>query len=80
MNIDYKTVSKTLVARLKDILPKIKSSEQSACVNNRFIGENGKLILDIIKKQYLKAISFEVESYIVAIDLKKAFDSLTILV
>ena len=49
LNIDYKTVSKTLAARLKDILPKIKSSEQSACVTNRFIGENGKLILDISK-------------------------------
>ena len=49
MNIDYKTVSKELAARLKDILPKIISSEQSACVTNRFIGENGKLISDISK-------------------------------
>ena len=49
LSIDYKTVSKALVARLKDILPKIKSSEQSACVTNRFIGENGKLISDISK-------------------------------
>ena len=78
--IDYKTVSKALVARLKDILPKIKSSEQSACVTNRFIDENGKLISDISEVQYLKAISFEVESYIVAMDIKKAFDSLSILV
>ena len=49
LNIDYKTVSKELAARLKDILPKIISSEQSACVTNRFIGENGKLISDISK-------------------------------
>ena len=49
LNVDYKTVSKALAARLKDILPKIISSEQSACVTNRFIGENGKLILDINK-------------------------------
>ena len=49
LNIDYKTVSKALAARLKDILPKIISSEQSACVTNRFIGENEKLISDISK-------------------------------
>ena len=49
MNFDYKTVSKALAARLKDILSKIISSEQSACVTNRFISENGKLISDISK-------------------------------
>ena len=49
LNVDYKTVLKALVARLKDILPKVISSDQSACVTNRFIGENGKLISDISK-------------------------------
>ena len=49
LNVDYKTVLKALAARLKDILPKVISSDQSACVTNRFIGENGKLISDISK-------------------------------
>ena len=49
LNVDFKTVLKALAARWKGIVPKVKSSDQSACVTNRFIGENGKLISDISK-------------------------------
>ena len=49
LNVDYKTVLKALAARLKNILPKVISSDQYAGVTNRFIGENGKLISDISK-------------------------------
>ena len=49
MNVDCKIVSKALAARLKDIIPNIISSEQSAYVKNRFIGENGRLVSDIIE-------------------------------
>ena len=49
LNVDYKTVLKALAARLKKILPKVLSSDQYACVTNRFIAENGKLISDISK-------------------------------
>ena len=70
MNVDYKIVSKA--ARLKDILPKIISSEKSAYVKNRFIGENGRLISDIIEVADL----FNIEGYTVAMDIEKAFDSL----
>ena len=38
-NVDYKIVWKVLAARLKDILPKIISSEQSAYVKNMVVGE-----------------------------------------
>ena len=79
-SVDYKTVSKALAARLKDILPKTTSSEQSACVTNRFIGENGKLISDISKVAIFESYIVEVEIYIIAMDLERAFDSLTILV
>ena len=79
-SVDYKTVSKALAARLKDILPKTTSSEQSACVTNKFIGENGKLISDISKVAIFESYIVEVEIYIVAMDLERAFDSLTILV
>ena len=72
MNVDYKIVSKALPTRLKDIIPKIISSEQSAYVKNRFIGENRRLILDIIEVADL----FNIESYIVTMDIEKAFDSL----
>ena len=72
MSVDYKIVLKALAARLKDILPKIISSEQSAYVRNRFIGENGSLIPDITEAADL----FNIEGNIVAMDIEKAFDSL----
>ena len=71
-NVDYKIVSKALAARLKNVLPKIISSEQSAYVKNRFIGENGRLISDIIEVAYL----FNIEGYIVPMDIEKVFNSL----
>ena len=72
LNFDYKIVTKALAARLKDILPKIISSEQSAYVKNWFIGENGRLISDIIEVPHL----FNIEGYIVTMNIEKAFDSL----
>ena len=72
MNVDYKIVSKAPAATLKDILPKTISSEQSAYVKNRFIVENGRLISDIIEVADL----FNIEGYIVTMDIEKAFDSL----
>ena len=57
---------------MKDILPKIISSRQSAYVKNRFIGENGRLISDITEVADL----FNIEGYIVTMDIEKAFDSL----
>ena len=72
MNVDYKIVSKALAARSKDILPKTISSEQSAYFKNKFIGENGRLISDIIEVADL----FNIEGYIVTMDIEKAFDSL----
>ena len=69
---NWRPISKALAARLKDILPKIISSEQSAYVKNRFIGENGRLISDIIEVADL----FNIEDYVVTMDIEKAFDSL----
>ena len=72
MNVNYKIVLKVHAARLKDIFPKIISSEQYAYVKNRFIGENGRLISDITEVADL----FNIEGYIVTMDIEKAFDSL----
>ena len=42
-------------------------------MKNRFIGEGGKLISDILKMSE----SFNLKGYIVTIDYEKAFDSLS---
>ena len=48
LNVDAKLISKTLALRLKDVLPSIVSTNQTAYVKNRFISESGRLISDIM--------------------------------
>ena len=53
-------------------MPTLISSQQTAYVKNRFIGESGRLISDIIE------ISgwFNITGFLVTMDIEKAFDSL----
>ena len=72
LNVDQKILSKTLAGRLKEILPKLKSPGQTAYVENRFIGESGRLIADILETCDREKL----EGLLLAIDIEKAFDSL----
>ena len=70
LNVDYKILSKVLAERLKSVLPEIINGDQRGCVPGRFIGENIRLIDDLI---------FEVENstenpIILMLDQEKAFD------
>ena len=47
LNVDLKIISKALATRLKTVLPSITSLEQTAYIEKRFLGENGRLISDI---------------------------------
>ena len=72
LNADQKLISKTLAARLKKVLPFLIDPGQTAYVNGRFLGESGRLVVDIIETCDLE----ELEGYLVAIDFEKVFDSL----
>ena len=50
LNVNYKIVSKALATRLKETLPDLISCQQTAYVKNWFIGEESKLISDILEK------------------------------
>ena len=65
-------MSKAISNKLKAVLPKSISSQQTTYVKNRFIGENGILISDIIE------ISdwFNIGGFLVTMDTEIAFDSL----
>lgn len=70
--MDYKIISNTLAARLKDVLPDLIPLQETAYVANRFILESNWLIsnpLEISDK-------LKINSYLVTIDTDKAFDSL----
>ena len=48
LNVDLKIISKAFASRLKTVLPSIIPSKQTAYIENRFIGESGRLISDIL--------------------------------
>ena len=72
LNVDTKIISKALSEKMKEVLPSLISYEQTAYIKNRFIGESGRLISDIIDI----CSSYNIEGYLVTMDIEKAFDSL----
>ena len=72
LNVDTKIISKAIALRLKNVLPSIISTNQTAYVNKRCISESGRLISDILEicdKQ-------KIGGFLVTMDIEKAFDSL----
>ena len=72
LNVDYKIATKALASRLKKVLPTVTNDAQTGYIKGRFIGENIRLISDIIHftaEQNLEGIAL-------FIDFEKAFDGL----
>jgi hypothetical protein len=72
LNVDLKIISKVLANRLKTVLNKIITSEQTAYVKDRFIGEGTRLLSDILEL----TDDLKIGALLVTIDFQKAFDSL----
>ena len=72
LNTDYKILTSALAKRLQHILPKIINSDQSAYIKGRFIGQNIRLVNDIIELSQDQNTS----GAILFLDFEKAFDSL----
>ena len=43
LNVDYKTVSKAIASRIKNVFPALIHSDQSGFMKDRFIGQNIRL-------------------------------------
>ena len=71
-NVDTKILSKDISNKLKTALPTLISSQQTTYVKNRFIGESGRLISNIIEISGC----FNITGFLVTMDIEKAFDSL----
>ena len=54
------------------MLPSIISSEQTAYIKKRFIGERGRLISDILSVTN----NLKIKGYLVTMDIENAFNSL----
>ena len=70
--MDYKIASKALALRLKKVLPAIINNTQTGYVEESFIGENIRLISDILNF----TADRDIEGIALFIDFEKAFDSL----
>jgi hypothetical protein len=71
-NIDYKILASTIANRLQKVIHKIISPEQTAYIKNRYMGENIRLLLDIM--DYTKTNNEA--GILLFLDFQKAFDSL----
>ncbi|KAG7587392.1 Reverse transcriptase domain [Arabidopsis thaliana x Arabidopsis arenosa] len=71
-NVLYKVISKILANRLKTILPKFISPNQSAFIKDRLLMENLVLATEIIKDYHKVSVS---PRCAMKIDISKAFDS-----
>ena len=72
LNVDYKILAKALANRLTKYLPRLIDEDQTGYVKQRFIGNNIRIIEDIMiytKQNNIKGI-------MLSIDLEKAFDFL----
>ena len=49
LNADYKIAAKVIANRLKGVLNSVICSDQTGFLSNRYIGENVRLVLDIIE-------------------------------
>ena len=70
LNTDLKLISKALATRLKDILPDLISSNQTA-----YITESGRLIYDV----HETASILNKKGFLVTVNNEKAFDSVGVL-
>ncbi len=70
LNCDYKILEKVFANRLKHVISKIIKEDQKAYVKNRYIGDNARLMEDII----FECESNETDGAIILIDQSKAYD------
>ena len=72
LNVTYKIASSCIGNRIRNVLPTIISYDQSGFMSDRFVGDNTRLVYDILN--YAKVT--KKDGIIVLIDTEKAFDSL----
>ena len=73
LNTDYKILTKLLANRLQNVIHKIVSEDQTGYIKNRYIGENIRTVIDVIKYTSLKKIP----GLLLFIDFEKAFDTVS---
>ena len=71
LNVDYKIASKAIASRIKKMLPLLIHPDQSGFMKDRFIGQNIRLINDVLEQTVLQ----NVPGILLQLDFRKAFDT-----
>ena len=72
LNVDYKIASKVIAKRIERVLPSLIHPDQTGFMKGRYIGQNIRLINDIIQQTELQKIP----GILLLLDFQKAFDTL----
>ena len=72
LNTDYKILTKALAIRLQKVIPSIINYDQVGYIKDRYIGENVRIIFDLLKYCDIN----EIEAFLIQVDFEKAFDSI----
>lgn len=73
LNVVYKIGSSCIANRLKCVLPSLISEDQTGFIMNRYLGDNIRLIYDLIN--YLNCLNKP--GLLILLDFQKAFDTLS---
>ena len=73
LNVIYKLASSVIANRLKTVLNRIKNEDQKGFISGRFIGENIRLIYDIL----FETKEQNIPGSLLSIDFQQAFDSVS---
>ena len=73
LNTVYKIASGSIANRIKQVLDKLISTDQTGFIEGRFIGENTRLVYDLLQFTEEKHIP----GLLLLIDFEKAFDSVS---
>ena len=72
LNVDCKIAAKAIAKRLESVLPNLIHPDQTGFVKGKYIGENIRLITDIMEQTKLQKIP----GILLSLDFRKAFDFL----
>ena len=72
LNTDYKIATRCIASRLKQVLPSIIHPDQTGYLKNRYIGENVRLLFDVIEH----AQENEIPRLVFFANFEKSFDTL----
>ena len=70
LTTDYQILTKALAIRLQKVIPNIIESDHVGYIKKRYIGENVRIIYDIL----MYSEESDIEAFLAQIDFEKAFD------